>query len=1184
MGSFLKLTPKVFKVVILVCFTALGGISFAQGIQPTNEIRIAGFQGAVAIFPVGATAWTSAQTNQVLHPFDRLRTGVNSRAALLWSDQSVVPLSASTEIEILPPNLPDAQCGLHLVRGIMSFFHRDKPGQIQIITRGAVAGVEGTEFVMAVNGADATALSVIDGKVKLGNEVETLVLTNGEQAVADLGKAPVRTTGFIVNNILQWCFYYPAVLDPDELQLTTDEQKKLADSLAAYRVGDLPIALEKFPAQQSDSSAMKIYHAALLLSVGNVEDSENILSSLPDNSERIQRLAGALRELISAVKRQPVSPNPNPKFASEFLAKSYYEQSLTVHEVSLENALHLAKQAATNSPQFGFAWERVAELEFSFGRTGNALDALNKSLALAPRNPEALSLKGFLLAAQNQTREAVSWFDRSLAVDPALGNTWLGRGLCKIRLGDAGGGREDLLVAAALEPQRAELRSYLGKAYANSGDFTRATKEFQLAKRLDPNDPTSWLYSALLDQERSQINDGIRDLEKSEELNDNRSVYRSQLLLDQDRAVRSANLATLYRDAGMSDVSVNEAARAVNYDYANYSAHMFLSDSYVQLSDQNANNVRYETPAESEYLVANLLAPVSAGTLSPTISQQDYSKLFERDGFGMVSDTEYLSRGAWTESGAQFGTFGNFGYDLEAIYHSDPGQRPNNDIEQRQLSLTLKQQITPQDSLYFNVQQYQGEYGDIYQYYNPGRANQNVYGNEMQNPNVSVGFNHEWSPGVHTLFFAARLDDTFSLTNSAAPTLLTFHPAFAPAIPVLTGVVGLAMHENYTNWLTIYSAELQQIWEQADHTTVIGARMQYGHFETANLQDTPSTAGPIFPFGTIAQQDITSYFRRTSLYGYHQWQIFEPLQLIGGVTYDRITYPENFETAPLSQNETMREQLSPKAGVIWTPLENTTARFAYTRSLSGASLDQSYQLEPSQVAGFIQDYRSVIPEAITGANSGAGIETYDVSLDQKFPTGTYFTVSGEILNSTVDRVDGDFDYNPFSFTQPFPVPSGLNENLGYQEKSVQFTANQLLGKEWALGAQYRLSHAVLYDNFVDVPDTVIGGFTDFVPRQQTQGVLQQLNLTAICNLPTGFFTEGEALWFRQDNQGYTPDEPGDDFWQCNLFAGYRSPRRKMEVTVGLLNIAGKDYHLNPLNIYNELPRTRTLEVRLQINF
>jgi len=1169
--------------VILGCFTALGGTFTAQGGQPANEIRTAGFQGVVEICSPSATVWISAQTNQVLHPFDRLRTGANSRVALLWSDQSVVPLGASTEIEILPPNSPDAQCGLHLIRGIISFFHRDKPGQIQIITRGAVAGVEGTEFVMAVNDADETTLSVIDGKVKFGNELATLVLTNDQQAAADLGKTPVLMPGFIANNLLQWCFYYPAVLDLNDLPLTPDEQKNLGESLDAYRTGDLEAALKKYPAQQSDSEDVKIYHAALLLSVGNIAGSENILSSLPDNSERPQRLAAALRELISAVKRQTFPPNPNPKMATEFLAESYYEQSLDVHGTSLESALNLAKQAATNSPQFGFAWERVAELEFSFGRTGNALDALNKSLAIATRNPEALTLKGFLLAAQNQTREAVSWFDRSLAVDPALGNTWFGRGLCKIRLGDADGGREDLLVAAALEPPRAELRSYLGKAYANSGDFPRATKEFQLAKRLDPNDPTSWLYSALLDQERNQINDGIRDLEKSEEMNDNRSVYRSQLLLDQDRAVRSANLATLYSDAGMSDVSVNEAARAVNYDYANYSAHMFLADSFNQLNDPNENNLRYETPAESEYLVANLLAPVSAGTLSPTVSQQEYSRLFERDGFGMASDTEYLSRGAWMESGAQFGTFGNFGYDLEAFYHSDPGQRVNNDIEQRQLSLTLKQQLTPQDGVYFNVQQYQGENGDIFQYYNPGMANLNVREKETQNPNISLGYDHEWSPGIHTLFFGTRLNDTFSLTNPTEPTLIAFLPAFAPAVPVLTSVQGLTMQENYTNRLTIYSAELQQIWEQADHTTVIGARMQYGHFETASLQDTPSTLAFIFA-SPAAQQDITSYFRRTSLYGYHQWQIFEPLQLIGGVTYDRITYPENFETAPLSQNETMREQLSPKAGVIWTPLENTTARFAFTRSLSGATLDQSYQLEPSQVAGFIQDYRSVIPESIAGPNSGAGIETYDVSLERKFPTETYFTVSGEILKSTVDRVDGDYDYNPFSFTQPFPVPSGLNEDLDYQEKSLQFTANQLLGKEWALGAQYRLSQAVLNDDFVDVPDTVIGGFTDFVPRQQTQGVLQQLDLTAICNLPTGFFTECEALWFRQDNQGYTPDEPGDDFWQCNLFAGYRSPRRKMEVTVGLLNIAGQDYQLNPLNIYNELPLTRTLEVRLQVNF
>jgi hypothetical protein len=62
----------------------------------------------------------------------------------------------------------------------------------------------------------------------------------------------------------------------------------------------------------------------------------------------------------------------------------------------------------------------------------------------------------------------------------------------------------------------------------------------------------------------------------------------------------------------------------VNYDYANYSAHLFLANSYNDLRDPNEINLRYETPAESEFLVANLLAPVSAGPLSPAISQGEY--------------------------------------------------------------------------------------------------------------------------------------------------------------------------------------------------------------------------------------------------------------------------------------------------------------------------------------------------------------------------------------------------------------------------------------------------------------------------------------------------------------------------------------------------------------------------------
>ena len=240
-------------VVILGGFLTSGATVCAQsadGAAITNEIRLVELQGTAEVAPAAVTTWIPAQTNQILRPFDRLRTGANSRIALLWSDQSVVTFGALTELEVLPPEAFHAQCGLHLLRGILSFFHRDKPGRIRVITRGAVAGVEGTEFVLAVEpgkDTEVTTMSVIDGRVRFGNGQTALLLTNGQQAVAEPGQAPVRTAGFIANNVLQWCFYYPAVIDPADLPFTPEAQIILGESLQAYRSGDLLAALAKYP-------------------------------------------------------------------------------------------------------------------------------------------------------------------------------------------------------------------------------------------------------------------------------------------------------------------------------------------------------------------------------------------------------------------------------------------------------------------------------------------------------------------------------------------------------------------------------------------------------------------------------------------------------------------------------------------------------------------------------------------------------------------------------------------------------------------------------------------------------------------------------------------------------------------------------------------------------------------------
>ena len=50
----------------------------ASGNQGTNEIRIVELQGTVEISPAGTQRWFLTQTNQILRPSDKLRTGPHS--------------------------------------------------------------------------------------------------------------------------------------------------------------------------------------------------------------------------------------------------------------------------------------------------------------------------------------------------------------------------------------------------------------------------------------------------------------------------------------------------------------------------------------------------------------------------------------------------------------------------------------------------------------------------------------------------------------------------------------------------------------------------------------------------------------------------------------------------------------------------------------------------------------------------------------------------------------------------------------------------------------------------------------------------------------------------------------------------------------------------------------------------
>src|SRR5262249_45569799 len=143
-----------------------------------------------------------------------------------------------------------------------------------------------------------------------------------------------------------------------------------------------------------------------------------------------------------------------------------------------------------------------------------------------------------------------------------------------------------------------------------------------------------------------------------------------------------------------------EAARAVNDDYANPSAHMFLSDSYNVLRDPTRSNLRYEAPWFAERLLGYLLGPIGSTPLSQNISQQEYSRLFEANHFGFGNLSEYRSDGEYHEQASQFGIFDGTSYALDLDYWHNNGVRPNNELDRIEWYSAFNQQIGPNDSVF----------------------------------------------------------------------------------------------------------------------------------------------------------------------------------------------------------------------------------------------------------------------------------------------------------------------------------------------------------------------------------------------------------------------------------------------------------------------------------------------------
>ncbi len=202
--------------------------------------------------------------------------------------------------------------------------------------------------------------------------------------------------------------------------------------------------------------------------------------------------------------------------------------------------------------------------------------------------------------------------------------------------------------------------------------------------------------------------DALHDMQKAISLNDNRAIFRSRLLLDEDLAARSASIARIYYDLGFQQLALAEGWKSVNTDPSNYSAHRFLADSYSALP-------RHEVARSSELLQFQLLQPININPVQPQFAESkrlilggtgpaspsfnEFDPLFNRNRLALQASGVVGNQDTFGDEIVLSGLWNRISGSVGQYHYETDGFRTNNDLEDDIYNIFLQGSLTHKTSI-----------------------------------------------------------------------------------------------------------------------------------------------------------------------------------------------------------------------------------------------------------------------------------------------------------------------------------------------------------------------------------------------------------------------------------------------------------------------------------------------------
>lgn len=1104
--AILRLLLVAAGALVLVPWTT------ARAQEPCEPVIgiIASSEGRVELQRRESGRWQPAPTGTPLCEGDILRAAELSRATLQLVNEGILRLNQNTALQLDAVTPQEEERSLfNLLSGALQSFSR-KPRRLAITTPYVNGLVEGTEFAARVEETEAE-ITVIEGRVVAENVFGRLTVDAGGAARAVAGRAPEARLVVNPRDAVQWALFYPpvlAVIGGQPSALPADLPPPLAEALKLAAEGDAAGAiavLDAVPPAERDARHA-LYRAAIALNAGQVERARLAIDDALAQDPGLG-LAYALRAVIGVVQNEREAALADgreavrlaPDSAAAGIALSYAEQAL----FRIPEARQTVERAVQQEPANALAWARLGELRLMLGDRRGAEEAAARASELAPALARTQLVRGFAALAAFRHREALTAFGRAIELAPADPMAHLGLGLARISQGDLRAGRKDLEVAVALDSGNALLRSYLGKAYFEERRPPLDLEQYGIATRLDPNDPTPFLYAAMSKLAGNQPVAALGAIAESVARNDQRAVFRGRLLLDEDRAVRQADQGQIYNNLGFRELGLREATAALALDPGNAAAHRLRANLFV-------GEERREIARISELFQAQMLQEVNLVPVQPSLAEgkvltpaglggpaapgfNEFTPLFAQNRVQLNGQALVGNHGTYGGETVLTGVYDRVSVSAGGFGYWTDGFRPNYDVKEKIANVFAQAALTPE----LNVQ-LEARIRDTESGYLNFAFDKNDFFRDFDRrlEQDSIRFGARYAPDARSdvlvSYIYNKRDERVQLDDDSDPLL----PFFAKAKVEDEGSQG----------------EAQYIFREEKYNIVAGAGYGYvDRNQSLNLR----------------------LFTDTSAFALPQDSEHSTINDPRGYVYGNVTFPQSvtwtlggaYQYYRQSQGDDLTvDGFLPKFGVRWNVTPELSLRAAAFQAIKPV-ITNNRTLEPTQVAGFNQFFDD---------SNGTKYWRYGAGVDWQVLKNV--NVGGEVSWRDVE--------------QPLLNPDKRWSKEDIEEQTHSVYAYWTPFQEWAFGARF------VYDNFEAKDQSFVVADGNVPERVTTYSV----PLTAKYFSPLGFFASVGGTFVHQEVRRAstavfpTAADGNDSFFLVDAAVGYVLPKRYGLVSFEVRNL------------------------------